>query len=543
MRTMKLVSLFILSVTLSTTGLSAQSGSKLSQEAEQTMLKATRFMVEKVSTNGGYLWYYTPDLSRRWGEMEAYKTMIWLQNPGTTSVGHMLLDAYRATGDEYYYQAAAKAANAIVWGQSSEGGWNYVIDFAGDKSLKQWYNTIGKNGWRLEEFHHYYGNSTYDDNITSNAARFLLRMYVIKMDPAYKPALDKAISFILKSQYPIGAWPQRYPLMYDFSKEGHPDYTSYYTYNDDVIWQNIHFLIQCYLTLGEQRFLDPIKRAMNFYLISQDGSGGWGQQMDMNLETAGARTYEPKALLPRNTTAIVLQLLEFYQFTGDRKFLNPIPAAIHWLEQTVLPADKTDNGRYTHAKFLELGTNKPLYPHRKGSNVKYGYYYVDGSDENLLSHYGGKSYIDIQELKNEYKRVSSMTAEEATRNSPLKEEAFNGVGIPQSYYDISYERNTKIPDESAVRTIIQSLDKENRWLVKHGMTSNPYIGDGKKQEPIDAYVKTMVGDETDTSPYRDPSDNEYISTGDYVKNMNGLINYVESTKNGLTEKHLKERQR
>ena len=543
MRTMKLVSLFILSVTLSTTGLSAQSGSKLSQEAEQTMLKATRFMVEKVSTNGGYLWYYTPDLSRRWGEMEAYKTMIWLQNPGTTSVGHMLLDAYRATGDEYYYQAAAKAANAIVWGQSSEGGWNYVIDFAGDKSLKQWYNTIGKNGWRLEEFHHYYGNSTYDDNITSNAARFLLRMYVIKMDPAYKPALDKAISFILKSQYPIGAWPQRYPLMYDFTKEGHPDYTSYYTYNDDVIWQNIHFLIQCYLTLGEQRFLDPIKRAMNFYLISQDGSGGWGQQMDMNLETAGARTYEPKALLPRNTTAIVLQLLEFYQFTGDRKFLNPIPAAIHWLEQTVLPADKTENGRYTHAKFLELGTNKPLYPHRKGSNVKYGYYYVDGSDENLLSHYGGKSYIDIQELKNEYKRVSSMTAEEATRNSPLKEEAFNGVGIPQSYYDISYERNTKIPDESAVRTIIQSLDKENRWLVKHGMTSNPYIGDGKKQEPIDAYVKTMVGDETDTSPYRDPSDNEYISTGDYVKNMNGLINYVESTKNGLTEKQLKERQR
>ena len=543
MRTMKLVSLVILSVTLSTTGLSAQSGSELSQEAEQTMLKATRFMVEKVSTNGGYLWYYTPDLSRRWGEMEAYKTMIWLQNPGTTSVGHMLLDAYRATGDEYYYQAAAKAANAIVWGQSSEGGWNYVIDFAGDKSLKQWYNTIGKNGWRLEEFHHYYGNSTYDDNITSNAARFLLRMYVIKMDPAYKPALDKAISFILKSQYPIGAWPQRYPLMYDFSKEGHPDYTSYYTYNDDVIWQNIHFLIQCYLTLGEQRFLDPIKRAMNFYLISQDGSGGWGQQMDMNLETAGARTYEPKALLPRNTTAIVLQLLEFYQFTGDRKFLNPIPAAIHWLEQTVLPADKTENGRYTHAKFLELGTNKPLYPHRKGSNVKYGYYYVDGSDENLLSHYGGKSYIDIQELKNEYKRVSSMTAEEATRNSPLKEEAFNGVGIPQSYYDISYERNTKIPDESAVRTIIQSLDKENRWLVKHGMTSNPYIGDGKKQEPIDAYVKTMVGDETDTSPYRDPSDNEYISTGDYVKNMNGLINYVESTKNGLTEKQLKERQR
>jgi hypothetical protein len=36
-------------------------------EAEKTMLEATRFMVEEVSTNGGYLWNYLPDLSRRWG--------------------------------------------------------------------------------------------------------------------------------------------------------------------------------------------------------------------------------------------------------------------------------------------------------------------------------------------------------------------------------------------------------------------------------------------------------------------------------------------
>jgi hypothetical protein len=52
-----------------------------------------------------------------------------------------------------------------------------MIDFAGDRSLKEWYNTIGANGWRLEEFQHYYGNDTYDDDVTSDAARFLLRMY------------------------------------------------------------------------------------------------------------------------------------------------------------------------------------------------------------------------------------------------------------------------------------------------------------------------------------------------------------------------------
>ena len=91
------------------------------------------------------------------------RTMVWIQPPGTPSVGHLLLDAYHATGDEYYYEAARKVANTLIWGQLECGGWNYVFDFAGENSLKSWYDTVGKNGWRLEEFQHYYGNATYDD--------------------------------------------------------------------------------------------------------------------------------------------------------------------------------------------------------------------------------------------------------------------------------------------------------------------------------------------------------------------------------------------
>ena len=66
-------------ITLLTIILSQQVISQSKQvlhDAEQVMLKATRFMVEKASTNGGYVWYYLPDLRRQWGEMEAYKTMI-----------------------------------------------------------------------------------------------------------------------------------------------------------------------------------------------------------------------------------------------------------------------------------------------------------------------------------------------------------------------------------------------------------------------------------------------------------------------------------
>jgi hypothetical protein len=65
-----------------------------------------------------------------------------------------------------------------------------------------------------------------------------------------------------------------------------------------VIGENVNFLIQCYQTLGEQRFLDPIKRGMDFYMLSQQANGAWGQQYNMELEPAGARSYEPAAYLP-----------------------------------------------------------------------------------------------------------------------------------------------------------------------------------------------------------------------------------------------------
>jgi PelA/Pel-15E family pectate lyase len=503
---------------------------ELRKSIEDAMLKATKYMVEEVSTNGGYVWYYLPDFSRRWGEMEAFETMIWLQHPGTISMGYTFLDAYNSTGNEYYYEAAEKAANAIVWGQSNKGGWNYMIDFAGDRSLKKWYNTVGKNGWRLEEFQHYYGNSTFDDDITSDAARFLLRIYLEKLDPVYKPAIDKAIDFILESQYPLGGWPQRYPLRYDFSKQGHPDYTSFYTFNDDVTWENIHFLIQCYLTLGEERFLDPVNRGMNFYIISQHESGAWAQQLNQQLEPMGARTYETEALLPSTTYANAMLLLEFYKITGNKKFLSLVPYAIKWLKETRLPEDKIE-GERTHPTFVDIDSNQPIYMHRKGSNVKYGYYYTDTNDKDLLAHYYGKTRVNLQSLIDEYNALLDMPVDEATKFSPLKAGKFGNEGTPQSFYKICRKKYDKIPSEKEVDHIINLLDNHNRWMSKHAYISNPYVGDGKKQEETGEYASSNVGDETDTSPYRDTSEQEYISTASYIRNIHMLSNYLKFIQN------------
>jgi PelA/Pel-15E family pectate lyase len=488
----------------------------LQADVEKAMLEATRFMVEEISTQGGYLWYYLPDLSRRWGEMEACASMIWLQHPGTVSMGHTFLDAYHATGDEYYYTAAEKASSAVVKGQQPEGGWNYMVDFAGEASLIQWYHTIGRNGWRLEEFQHYYGNSTFDDNVTANAARFLLRIHLEKRDPAAGEALEKAIGFIRDSQFPEGSWPQRYPLNQDFIQNGKLDYSSYHTFNDNVIWENIRFLVQCHRYLPEEDHLDAISRGMDFYLISQHPSGGWAQQYDWDLNPADARTYEPLALLPGTTYRNTMQLLRFFELTGDPKYLEPIPKALVWLEQVRLPEPSTAGGRFTHPTFVDPASQKAIYVHRKGSNAIYGYYYHDDRDTLLLSHYAGKTRLDLGELEKQFDSLHTF-APPATAGEFFADDHF--------LFDLD-DHQGPVPDEAEVRRILAELDGQGRWMGTGAMISNPYIGDGKRKEATDQYASIHVGDLTDTSPYRDTTGQAYISTGLYIQNMRLLVNYL-----------------
>ena len=89
---------------------------KKEQQVLQVMKTATQYMMDVASYKGGFVWSYLPDMSRTWGEMEANRTMAWIQPPGTPAVGHLMLDAYHATHDEYYYQCAEKIANALIWG-------------------------------------------------------------------------------------------------------------------------------------------------------------------------------------------------------------------------------------------------------------------------------------------------------------------------------------------------------------------------------------------------------------------------------------------
>jgi PelA/Pel-15E family pectate lyase len=504
------------------------------EQVKQTMKTATRFMMEKVSYQGGFVWNYLPDFSRSWGELEAKRTMIWIQPPGTPTMGHTILDAYYATKDNYYYDAALKIAKILIKGQLPCGGWNYMFDLAGEDSLKNWYETIGKNAWRLEEFQHYYGNATFDDGGTMESAKFLLRLYMVKKDPTVGAALNKTIRLVLDSQYPVGGWPQRYPVMKGFSKNGTSDYSGFITLNDDVLIENIDFLTQCYQLLKREDLKAPILKAMYCCKNLQQGEpyAGWADQYTMDLKPAHARSYEPRAVNTGTTSRYILQMMDFYKITGDTAFLSGIPAAIRFLDSQRLPDSMVvASGKFLRGgdafmtpRFVDPDSGKPLFVHRKGSNVVNGMYYVNQDIRKTIGHYSSQGMTNTVELRRQYEAVRKLTPEEATRNSP-----FRNKEIQPSLINASENRRPGFFPSPKTEDIISSLNKEGYWPSTLFSLSNSYIGPGPAEGGENtSYAETMAGDKYDTSCNRDKNGVPGISTSIYESNMGQLIHYLTS---------------
>lgn len=492
-----------------------------------TMKRATRFMVEKLAYRGGYLWSYLPDRSRVWGEIEAYKTMIWVQPPGTATMGHLYLDAYHATGDEYYYQAAGKAAHGLIDGQLPTGGWHYFIDFGGAASTKRWYDTIGKNAWRMEEFQHHWGNATFDDQGTGEAIRFLIRLYVEKRDRRFKPGLDKAIDFLFASQLPNGGWPQRWPRVKNGGLHGRPDYTGLITFNDGVIHDNIDVLLAYHQAIGDRRVLPAIERAMDIHLATQQPApqAGWGLQHTMDLKPAGARTYEPAALVTHTTASNIEQLMNFYRLTGNAKYLAPIPAALDWLESVRLPAALQVGGRQ-FPTFVEIGSNKPLWVHRRGSNVVNGEYYVDDDPSHTIGHYNARRAIDTAKLRAEYEELRATPGGVASKDSPLLKGRQKLPAYTLAAVEAGSDKNVVAGQDAGA--LVASLNVEGWWPTRLNATSHRYAGPGPNTVAPGDFRSTDVGDRTDTSPFDVEDGVIGISTGTYMDHMITLMSALRS---------------
>ncbi len=447
-RLLKCLVLFCLCMTVSVTAVPLQAEVSV-DDAKQAMRQATDYFTSRVSTEGGYLWRYSRDLKYREGERGATNSMVWVQPPGTPTVGAAYLEAYRKTGEPYLLKAARAAAEALIKGQLKSGGWSYSIDFK-ERARSQY--RIDGGGPKARN------TTTFDDNTSQAALRFLILLdQELKFkDAAVHNAVMYALDSFLKAQYPNGGWPQRYdrfpdPEDYPVLKASYPDswprkfpkqkYMNYYTFNDNTIEDLVNVMFLAHHVYQDARYREAALKAGDFILLAQmpEPQPAWAQQYNQQMQPAWARKFEPPAVTGGESQGIIKTLMQIYIYTGEKKYLAPIPKALVYLKKSELPGGKL-------ARFYELKTNRPLYFTKQ--------YELTYQADDLPTHYGFIVGSNVDSLQRRYEKLLKATPEK------LKSQQF-----PQ--------RRVRLTPSLAARaqSVVKALNKDGAWLIQGDIRS------------------------------------------------------------------------
>jgi hypothetical protein len=441
------------------------------EEALQAMKKAATFYCAKVASHGGYLYYYSLDLEQRWGEGKFTADTIFVQPPGTPTVGMAYLKAHEATGDRFYLDAARETAEALVAGQLQSGGWTQAIHFAKVSNRMGKYRKGNGGSWN---------SSSFDDGQTQAALQMLVRAdqaLGFKHAEIHEAALY-GLDALLKAQFPNGAFPQvfsgpvaAHPVVkarfpdYDWKTEGRvKEYWNYYTLNDGLAGDVAQILVEAHAVYKDARYRSALEKLGDFLILAQMPAPqpGWCQQYNYEMIPIWARKFEPPAITGWESQDVMETLIRIARATGNKKYLDPIPRALEYYRKLVLP-----DGRIP--RYIEFGTNKPLYMDDR--------YQLTYDDAAAPSHYGWK-----QEQR--FGAIEKAWAEAKAGTPPPK---------------------VAPPAEEDVRKIVRGLDGDGRWVTT-------YAGEGLVGQP-----KFAAGF-------------SYLSSAVFSRNVETLSAYLLGTK-------------
>lgn len=439
---------------------SAQPPADLRTEARKSLRSAIDFYRSKVASHGGYVYYYSADLKDRWGEGRADEHTIFVQPPGTPTVGDAYLKAFAATGDEYGRDAARESAEALVYGQLESGGWTQTVHFAKANRMGKYRNGRGGN----------WNNSSLDDGQTQASLVFLVRAdkALNFKHESIREAAKYGLDALLKAQFANGAFPQIWnkpaeakPVLtakfpdYDWKTEGRvKNYWDYYTLNDGLAGTVLDVLVEAHAIYGEDRFKVAAAKLGDFLIAAQmpEPQPGWCQQYNFEMVPMWARKFEPPAVSGWESQDAMAALVRIARFTGENKYLEPIPRALAYFRKSLLP-----DGRV--ARFYELKTNKPLY-----MDAAYELTYDDAA---APDHYGWKQPARFDAIETQY---------EATKRNTL------------------IAAKPSVPSDAAVRKVIDALDKDGRWIETYAgekLVGQPKFANGFRYLSSATFAKNV----------------------------------------------------
>lgn len=373
------------------------------EQATAALHKAIDFFRTKVGVQGGYIYRTSEDLAKREGENKVTATQAWVQPPSTPAVGQAYLSVYQLTGDKQCLDASRETAECLIRCQLASGCWADMLELDPSARKKHAYRVDGGLVGKQQN------TSTLDDDKSQSCIRFLMRLDQ-ELKFVDKPLHDTtrlALDTLVAVQYPNGAWPQRFngppdDAKFPVKKASYPetwsrkwpgsDYKSYYTFNDDTIADVIGVLLEAARTYQEPRYEAAAKRGGDFILLAQMPAPqpAWAQQYDVDMHPAWARKFEPPAITGSESQSLLRVLMALYRQTGDKRYLEPIPAALAYLKSSQLPTGLL-------ARFNELQTNRPLYFTKE--------YVLTYSDDDLPTHYGFKVNSKLPAIEAEYQKT------------------------------------------------------------------------------------------------------------------------------------------
>jgi PelA/Pel-15E family pectate lyase len=534
------------------------------EEVLRAMRRAADFYRQKVSTGGGYHYYYAADLSYGRSESAEGPTQVEVQREATPIVALAYLDAYEATGDRAYLEHARAAGHAYVRGQMCSGGWDYLIEFDPAKRARYQYRADGNCGDEKR------GETNLDDNVTQSAVRVLARIdrALNFSDPKIHEAVRFALDKLVAAQYPVGAWPQRFrnppdPARYPVKRASYPqswskkwpgpEYQDHYTFNDSSTLDMIDALFEAARIYQEPRYRAAAEKGGQFLLLAQmpDPQPAWAQQYDADMHPAWARVFEPPSVTGGESQSVMRMLLTVYRETGDRKYLDPIPKALEYLKRSVVPRTDAEIFRRVPpgpvlARFYELKTNRPLYI-TKGSRLAaagLGSRTLDGYEisytpESVITHYGVlTSGRDLAVIEDDYRRLAAAAPASVRRPGKLR-----GLS-PWTDRPLPKSHSPQLAME--VRQLIDSMDSRGAW-TKTGTIgkSNRLVfayaakdmvlrlgrgrSDGSAGDNVDARAQIIPLKENDTVEIflgPQPPLDRIISSADFARNLAQLAEYA-----------------
>ncbi len=417
----------------------------LSERAASALKRSVEFYHGKVALHGGYVYRYSDDLVKREGEGKVETEKVWVQPPGTPSVGMVYLEAYEFLGEGYLLRAARDAAECLIQGQLRTGGWRESVEF--DPAERK------KFAYRVEKPRDKQNNhTTFDDDKTQSAMRLLMWLdQVLKFkDEKLHEASLFALDSVVKAQFPNGSWgqgcdsfpnpadypvkPASYPAEFVL-REPSKKYWYFYTLNDNAMADTIDALLLATKIYGDAKYRNAAIKGGEFLILAQmpEPQPAWAQQYNWDMHPCWARKFEPASITGGESQGAIRILLRLFVETGDKKFLAPIPKALDYLERSRLP-----NGQM--ARFYELRTNKPLY-FTKNYELTY-------DDSDLPTHYGFKLDGKLDQLRREYDSVEKLTEKEFVARREVK------PSKPKSSASM----------EALVKKLIESLDDRGAWV-------------------------------------------------------------------------------